>query len=94
MEGRKKIVEGGMIMYPNPNLENAVDKLKIWWSSEPQSFRALVFSLLAALPGGDELNAVPAPIGWVEAAMLGELLRSLNDKDDVKYVIRELMTCD
>jgi hypothetical protein len=75
-------------------LFEAVDDLLTWWDSESDNFRVLVISILAALPGSEDLEGLgfePAPVGWKEVELLGNLLVSLETPDDVRYAVRELL---
>ncbi len=80
-------------------LKDSLRELLAWWSSEPQQFRNLVISILAALPGGESLEddvvCDPAvPMGWKEADMLAKLLSAIRSEEDVRYVAGKLKKPD
>lgn len=83
-------------MARSQKLIDAVSELKMWVDSEPPEFVHLIFSFLAALPGGEESEGIaePAPVGWKETEMLGNLLANLGDASDVEYATEELMGGD
>jgi len=81
----------------NTKLQEAVEDLCAWWLSESQEFRQLVLSILAALPGSDDLESfieagiLPKIImGWKELELLSNLLSTIEDQADVAYAIRKL----
>jgi hypothetical protein len=61
------------------------EELKAWIDSETEDFVKLVGSILASLPGGEELEGIfePLLIGWKEVELLGKLLTVLEDASDV-----------
>ena len=74
----------------------ALANLLGWWDSLSDGFRELVLSCLAALPGGEKLEGLvePAPLAWVEAELLGRLLLSLRDSEDVEVIVDTLLGPD
>lgn len=72
-------------------IQEAVEALAAWLPSETDDFKRLVASLLAALPGGEELEGVEAaPVGWKEVELLGDLLSTIQDAGDVRFAVRRL----
>lgn len=76
-----------------PEVRQAVEAMAAWLPSETEEFQRLVASLLAALPGGEALEEAgtePAPVGWTEAELLGDLLHAIQDAGDVRFAVRRL----
>ena len=78
------------------NLEEVLKELESWWFSETDRFRALVASLVASLPGGEELadflGMEEGWIGWKEAELLGKLLLAMKDASDVERVAKAILS--
>lgn len=74
-------------------LAEVIEDLQGWWDSLADGTKELILSLLAALPGGDELTKLdiePAAVGWVEADLIGRLLLAIQDSSDVRTVLKAL----
>lgn len=74
-------------------LIDATDDLVAWWSSETDTFRTFVLGLLAALPGGEQLDFVEPPygFGWKELHLICNLFTAIQDASDVRYVVRRII---
>ena len=68
------------------------EELKIWLDSETEDFVKLVGSILASLPGGEELEEIfpPLAIGWKEVELLGKLLTVLDSASDVAEAVETI----
>ncbi len=81
-------------------LDEAIRELTAWWTSETQEFRDLVIDLLCGLPGSDRLADCYAiqetknNCGWKEIDLIGNLLVSCNNSDDVKRVCDSILNGD
>lgn len=65
--------------------------------SEPET-RDFFLNLLAAMPGGDELEELGYKpnflLGWLEIRLLEDMLRAINTPDDVREIINLLLNED
>lgn len=78
-----------------------INELKSWlpnYDHGPNDYPTILLRLLAALPGGEELEDAGyeplggASIGWHEADQLGRVLEAIQDKQDVEDIARELLS--
>jgi hypothetical protein len=76
-----------------------INELKSWlpnYANGKDNYPDTLFRILAALPGGEELENVGyEPLngfGWHEANQLGRVLVAIQDKQDVEDIARELLS--
>lgn len=79
-------------------IQDLIGELKSWlpnYDHGTDSYPTTLFRILAALPGGEELEDAgyePMPgLGWHEADQLGRVLVTIQDKRDVEDIVRALM---
>ncbi|MBX6362134.1 MAG: hypothetical protein IRZ03_18930 [Acidobacterium ailaaui] len=73
------------------------ENLKYWLSNEPRETVNLFLYVLAAMPGGEELQDLgfdQFQLGWAEVELLEDMLRAINTQDDVREIINLLLNED
>jgi len=79
-------------------MKQVAGNLYTWMQSETKEFNQLVFRLLASLQGGEEIEGMGYEpfdyISWKEAELLGDMLHTIQNKDDVQYLCAYIVAQD
>lgn len=82
-----------------PPIKKIINELKSWlpnYDHGPTDYPTILLRLLAALPGGEELEDAGfeplGNIGWHEADQLSRVIGAIQDKQDVEDIARELLS--
>jgi hypothetical protein len=84
-----------------PPIKKIINELKTWlpnYDHGPTDYPTILLRLLAALPGGEELEDAGyeplggSSIGWHEADQLSRVIGAIQDKQDVEDIARELLS--
>ena len=75
-------------------LREVLEELGYWWDSFAEDTRKVFITILASLPGGDDLYSAFGPavsinlpaLGWKETDILARLLSSIEDANDVHII--------
>ncbi len=84
---------------PTKEIQDKIDELRSWlpnYDHGPKDFPTVLYRILAAIPGGDELEDMGyepiGNLGWKEVELLEETLAAVKDKEDLRDLIAGLMS--
>ncbi|MBX6362012.1 MAG: hypothetical protein IRZ03_18300 [Acidobacterium ailaaui] len=70
------------------------ENIKNWLNDEPRETVDLFLHILAAMPGGEELQDLgfdQFQLGWTEVDLLEDMLKQIQTEKDVRDLIRYLI---
>ena len=83
---------------PRKPIAELIEELRSWlpnYDHGPNDFPTTLYRILAALPGGEELEDIGyepiGDLGWHEADQLGRVLVAIQDKHDVEDLVAGLV---